>query len=377
MNQIINVGHNGLVAFDKQQKMCEVNARNLHAALQVGNDFSTWIKGRIEKYKYVENRDFVIVQGAVDADDTVATEVYLPNFGEINPNNMIVQGAVDADGTVATDMGVAASGKQNTTDTIASSSCKASDDIMIERSLLTFQERTVVDMIEFDDVDGESFISSRVFSVEGSARKQRGRGGNNRIDYILTMDMAKQLTMLEPNDIGNQVRQYFIDVENGVVEAIDKHYKHLLDAKDAMITKLTKQNQDNISIAQQYQDAANVRREKIESLESMLDDPNNVIPYNRKQSMETDCKYARKALAECVDAQIELILEMRPWLREAGDLFREVKEKPSIVKNDVWLNRHAVTSGKLAHYYNNIVMALEAVKFRTRDIGDGNCMLSI
>lgn len=35
------------------------NARELHASLGVGRDFSNWIKGRIEKYGFTENVDYV------------------------------------------------------------------------------------------------------------------------------------------------------------------------------------------------------------------------------------------------------------------------------------------------------------------------------
>lgn len=35
-----------------------VNARELHAFLGVGKDFSSWIKERISKYGFVENQDF-------------------------------------------------------------------------------------------------------------------------------------------------------------------------------------------------------------------------------------------------------------------------------------------------------------------------------
>lgn len=36
-----------------------INARELHAFLEVGKDFSTWIKDRIEQYGFLENQDFV------------------------------------------------------------------------------------------------------------------------------------------------------------------------------------------------------------------------------------------------------------------------------------------------------------------------------
>ena len=41
-----------------------VNARDLHAFLEVGKDFSTWIKGRIEQYSFVEHHDFVAFDAA-------------------------------------------------------------------------------------------------------------------------------------------------------------------------------------------------------------------------------------------------------------------------------------------------------------------------
>lgn len=35
-----------------------VSARDLHASLSIGRDFSTWIKERIEKYEFIEGKDF-------------------------------------------------------------------------------------------------------------------------------------------------------------------------------------------------------------------------------------------------------------------------------------------------------------------------------
>ncbi len=37
-----------------------VNARDLYSFLEVGRDFSSWMKGRIEEYQFVENQDFGI-----------------------------------------------------------------------------------------------------------------------------------------------------------------------------------------------------------------------------------------------------------------------------------------------------------------------------
>lgn len=45
-----------------QQEIKTVNARELHAFLGIGKDFTNWIKDRIEKYGFVENQDYVVVE---------------------------------------------------------------------------------------------------------------------------------------------------------------------------------------------------------------------------------------------------------------------------------------------------------------------------
>ncbi|EOT2829413.1 antA/AntB antirepressor family protein [Escherichia coli] len=37
------------------------NARDLHAFLEVGKDFSTWIRIRISEYEFTENQDFILL----------------------------------------------------------------------------------------------------------------------------------------------------------------------------------------------------------------------------------------------------------------------------------------------------------------------------
>lgn len=97
MNALIPIRHSG--------SKPAVNARDLHAFLEIGKDFSTWIKSRIEDFGFVENQDFAI----------------FPETGE-NP-------------------------------------------------------------------------------------------GRPRIEYALSLDMAKELSMLERNGKGRQARQYFIECE--------------------------------------------------------------------------------------------------------------------------------------------------------------------
>ena len=54
-----------------------VNARELHAFLQSKQDFSTWIKNRIEKYGFVENQDFVRFHKKMEANNATMIEYYI------------------------------------------------------------------------------------------------------------------------------------------------------------------------------------------------------------------------------------------------------------------------------------------------------------
>lgn len=58
---------NDLIAIETAEIGAEsrsvVDARELHAALEVGRDFSNWIRGRIEEYGFVEGEDYSPVLG--------------------------------------------------------------------------------------------------------------------------------------------------------------------------------------------------------------------------------------------------------------------------------------------------------------------------
>ena len=43
--------------------MPTVSARHLHAFLEVGKDFSDWVKGRVDAFGFVEGQDFVVIEG--------------------------------------------------------------------------------------------------------------------------------------------------------------------------------------------------------------------------------------------------------------------------------------------------------------------------
>ena len=54
-----------------------VNARELHAFLESKQDFSTWIKNRIEKYDFVENQDFLVATKKMETNNATMIEYHL------------------------------------------------------------------------------------------------------------------------------------------------------------------------------------------------------------------------------------------------------------------------------------------------------------
>ena len=105
-----------------------VDARQLHAFLGVGRDFSNWIKGRIQEYGFVEKQDYLLAK----------------------------------------------TGEQH----------------------------------QLDSPKPANQISRSPNRGSGDC------GGDRRsIDYYLTLDMAKELAMVERTDRGRQARRYFIECE--------------------------------------------------------------------------------------------------------------------------------------------------------------------
>ena len=63
----------------ENQTVNTVSARDLHAFLEVGKDFSAWIKAQIDRARLVENRDFIKLtqKGELSATGQIRIEYYL------------------------------------------------------------------------------------------------------------------------------------------------------------------------------------------------------------------------------------------------------------------------------------------------------------
>ncbi len=106
-----------------------VNARDLHGYLDVGRDFSTWIKARVEQYGFEHSLDYLTISRS-------------PERGS----------------------------------------------------------------------------SANEFSPERG--KTSNSGGRPTVDYFISLDMAKELAMVERNEKGREARRYFIECEKRLKEKL-------------------------------------------------------------------------------------------------------------------------------------------------------------
>lgn len=60
------------------------------------------------------------------------------------------------------------------------------------------------------------FIENQDYVILASENYEASWGGKNRVEYALTIDMAKELSMVERSDKGKQARRYFIACEKGL-----------------------------------------------------------------------------------------------------------------------------------------------------------------
>lgn len=61
-------------------------------------------------------------------------------------------------------------------------------------------------MIDYGFAENQDFLLLKT-------EQQTGRGGHNKVDHVIKLDMAKEIAMIQRTERGKQVRQYFIQVE--------------------------------------------------------------------------------------------------------------------------------------------------------------------
>lgn len=62
-------------------------------------------------------------------------------------------------------------------------------------------------------INDYKFVENEDFVLVVKNDQQNSQGGHNRKDYAISLDMAKELSMVERNERGRQARRYFIEAE--------------------------------------------------------------------------------------------------------------------------------------------------------------------
>ena len=91
-----------------------------------------------------------------------------------------------------------------------------------------------------------SFVENQDYLLNKNV-EQLPSGAKHKIDYHLTIDMAKELGMIERNDKGRQIRRYFLDMEKRAIQ-LSTNPLQLPEAKTkkALVGGLSLDQQDTI-----------------------------------------------------------------------------------------------------------------------------------
>ena len=65
----------------------------------------------------------------------------------------------------------------------------------------------------FDRMTDYGFTENQDYILLSNFGNQTGRGGHNKVDHVIKLDMAKEIAMIQRTSRGKRVRQYFIQVE--------------------------------------------------------------------------------------------------------------------------------------------------------------------
>lgn len=91
-------------------------------------------------------------------------------------------------------------------------------------------------MIDYGFTENQDFLLLK-------NEQQTGRGGHNKVDHIIKLDMAKEIAMIQRTDKGKEVRTYFIQVEKDF-NSPEKIMARALLMADKKIKLLESQNEN-------------------------------------------------------------------------------------------------------------------------------------
>ena len=110
------------------------------------------------------------------------------------------------------------------------------------RDLHNFLEskRQFVDWIEFR-IKQYSFILNEDYTIEKGFSQKNEKVGRPSKEYIVTVDMAKELSMVENNEKGKQARRYFIQCEKKMREIENQKLRNIMEEFKESLEEAKKQ----------------------------------------------------------------------------------------------------------------------------------------
>ena len=184
-------------------------------------------------------------------------------------------------------------------------------DTVSARELYTFVEskRQFADWIK-NRIEKYGFVEN-VDYVTFSQNCEKGRPSQ---EYFITLDMAKQLAMVENNEKGMQVRKYFIECEKRLKQELPTSY---LEALEALIQKekekleltnqvdnLTMDNQKVVSSRNTIRGQLGGTTKQLNQVKSLTGASKNEATINKVKSV-TGIKYNWRPLHQwCIDNDI-------------------------------------------------------------------------
>ena len=112
---------------------------------------------------------------------------------------------------------------------------------------------------KYNFIENEEFIKHHNFVMVGNLKRPQ-------IDYYLTINMAKELCMVENNDIGRQIRRYFIEVEKRYKKIVNNP-SNIFDFMRLALDEIEK----NTNEIKDVRKIANDNKNNIEKLKSIID----------------------------------------------------------------------------------------------------------
>ena len=89
-------------------------------------------------------------------------------------------------------------------------------------------------------------VNYTVVNLASQSCEARSHGGHNQVDYIITLELAKHICMMEDTEKGIQIRNYFIQCEKDLTLALEERLQKLELQNKMNKDKFSKKEMNNM-----------------------------------------------------------------------------------------------------------------------------------